>query len=73
MAGAAEGSTTCSREFGKLGGDVEIMSDRIFFFKVLYGWNACHFEILTASPEIFICNSLFVENASIAWTPGHFK
>jgi hypothetical protein len=33
MAGAAEGSTTYSREFGKLGGEVEIMSDRGFLFQ----------------------------------------
>jgi hypothetical protein len=71
MAGAAERSTTCSREFGKLGGEVEIMSGRIIFLRSFMA--GTHFEILTASPEIFICSSLFVENASIAWTPGYLK
>jgi hypothetical protein len=73
MAGAAEESTTCSREFGKLGEEVEIMSDGIILLRSFMAGALVHFEILTASPEIFICNSLFVENASIAWTPGHFK
>jgi hypothetical protein len=47
------------------------MSGRIIFLRSFMA--GTHFEILTASPEIFICSSLFVENASIAWTPGYLK